>query len=273
MTTNHKEIKPNTDWLTIIAIAAIAISLTIAFHEGIHALSCIVLGGDLQAYSALYVDCIDLGTGQEKIVAGSASVANLILGTVCLAILRRSRQRSSEGQFFLWLFMLMNWLNGAGYWAFSGIGNLGDWAKVISGWEPHWLWRMGMAIFGLGVFMYCVWFALHELGKIIGGEEASEQIGRANKLGILSYVAAILVIVLAGLNNPFGISSLPVIAGLIAVLGGMSPLVWMMQWFRAASFEKLPNKPLEIHRQWSWLSAAVVVVITYAFILGRTLYF
>lgn len=268
---NEKYI-PATDWLTIMAIAAIAISFTIAFHEGVHAITCIILGGDLQEYSALHVECESLGSVQDKIVSGSASVINVFLGLLLLILLQKSPKIKSEFKFFFWLMMVMNLLNGAGYWAFSGVGNVGDWANVISGWEPHWLWRTGMAIVGFSAFMYFVWIALHEFGKIIGGD-SEEQISRASKLGILSYISAILVVALAGINNPYGLTSLPVVGGLLAVLGGMSPLIWMMQWFRASSFVKTPKNPLEIHRKLSWIITAFVVVFVYSFILGRTIYF
>jgi hypothetical protein len=269
---NKPHLKASVDWLTTIAIASIAISLTVGFHEGMHALSCIVVGGDLQELSALHALCDASEVWQGKIVSGIASVANIIVGFVCLAYLRRAHQQSSEWQFFLWLFMLMNWLNGAGYWMFSGIANIGDWANVIAGWEPHILWRIVMTAVGTGTFAFFVWFALKELGQIIGGS-ADEQIGRATKLGLLAYATAGLVILLAGVFNPYGIGSLPVIAGLLAVLGGLSPLAWMMQWFRAKSFVKLPQKPLEIQRQWSWIGTAGLVIFIYAFVLGRTLYF
>jgi hypothetical protein len=272
MVQNKPQQKVMIDWLTTIAIAAVAISLTIGFHEGMHALSCIGVGGDLQELSALHALCDTSEIWQGKIVSGIASVANIVVGFVCLVVLRQTRQQSSEWQFFLWLFMLMNWLNGAGYWMFSGIANVGDWANVIAGWEPHVLWRIVMTAVGTGTFAFFVWLALKELGKIIGGS-ADEQIGRATKLGLLAYATAGLVILLAGVFNPYGMGSLPVIAGLLAVLGGLSPLAWMMQWFRAKSFVKLPQQPLQIQRQWSWIGAAGFVIFVYAFILGRTLYF
>jgi hypothetical protein len=237
-----------------------------------HALSCLVVGGDLQEYSALHVSCPTSEIWQGKIVSATASIANILLGLACLAILRRRDWQKSEAQFFLWLLMLMNWLNGAGYWMFSGIANLGDWADVIAGWEPPVLWRIVMTIVGTGTYAFFVWLALKELGRMIGGN-ADEQIGRATKLGLIAYVSAGLVILLAGIFNPYGLGSLPVVAGLLAVLGGLSPLVWMMQWFRAKSFVKLPHQALAIQRQWSWVLAAGIVVFVYAFILGRTLYF
>ena len=272
MSENIAQRKAVVDWLTTIAIAAIAVSMMVAFHEGVHALSCIVLGGDLQEYSALHVTCNYAQDWQSKIGSGSASVANIILGTVFLFVLRRSQQKSSEWLYFAWLFMLVNWLNGAGYWMFSGIANLGDWANVIDGWNPAWLWRVTMTFVGVGSYLFFVWLALKEFGKIVGGN-ADEQIGRATKLGIISYVRAVFIIFLAGLAHPYGMGSLPVVAGLLAVMGGLSPLLWMMQWFRAASFAKLAKPPLEIHRKLSWVVVAAVVVFVYVVILGRTLYF
>jgi hypothetical protein len=180
--------------------------------------------------------------------------------------------KATGKQFFLWLFMLMNGLYGSGYFMFSGIANVGDMANVISGWEPAWVWRVLMTVVGLLMFMGFVWLALQEFGKLIGGD-ADEQIGRANQLAIISYIVSGVVILLAGLFNPYGFLSLPVTAGLFAVLGGLSPLLWMMQWFRAKSFKKLDKPPLEIHRSWSWIAGAGVAVFVYAVILGRTLYF
>ncbi|HRJ43266.1 MAG TPA: hypothetical protein PL105_15380 [Caldilineaceae bacterium] len=272
MPQNNQHARPVVDWLTAVALAAMAISLTIAFHEGVHALTCVAFGGDLQEYSALHVSCELNIPWQEKVKAGSASVANLILGFIFLVLLRRSHQQSTERQFFFWLFMLTNWLNGAGYWMLSGVGNFGDWANVIAGWQPLWLWRLVMALGGTGVYAFLVWLALRELGKIIGGD-ANEQIGRAVRLGLIGYGSAVLVILLAGLFNPYGMASSPVVGGTMAVVFGLSPLLWMMQWFRAASFAKPPRPALEIHRKWGWVVTGGVVVLLYIFVLGPTLYF
>ena len=264
--------KPFVDWLTAVAIAAIAISFNVASHEGVHALACLAVGGDLQEYSALYESCDSSTVAQGKIVAGSAPTYNLIAGALFWIILRNSRRQASETQFFLWLLMLMNWFYGAGYFIFSGIANVGDWAVVINGWEPSWLWRVLMTIVGTLFFVFFVRLGLQEFGKIAGGD-ADEQIRRANKLCILSYVTSFVVILMAGFFCPYGLLSLPVTAGLFAVAGALSPFLWMMRWFRTKGFAKLDKEPLEIHRKWLWLVAAVIVVFTYVFILGRTLYF
>ncbi len=263
---------PQIDRLTVIAISAIAISFTVAFHEGIHALVCILVGGNLKEYSALYVNCDCAKVWQAKTVAGSASIGNLILGFIFWGFLRASTNKSSETKYFFWLMMLLNWVYGAGYWAFSGVANVGDWAEVIKGAQPAWLWHLIMAAWGFLIYMYLVVLALRELGKIIGGTNG-EQLKRARKLGALSYLTVIAVVLLAGLFYRAGFFSLPVMAGLAAAVGATSPLIWMMWWFRADRFAKQPGAPLEIHRRWGWVGTACVVVVLYAVVLGRTIYF
>jgi hypothetical protein len=263
---------PIVDWLTVVAIAAIAISINVGFHEGVHALTCVAAGGDLQEYSALYAECQSSSPWQEKVVAGSAPVANLLLGTTLWLVLLGVRDMAPRLWFFLWLLMLMNWLYGAGYWILSGMANIGDWAKVIEGWEPHWLLRAGMAVFGVLVYALCTWLAFRLFGRMVGGDGA-ERISRANQLGFISYAAAVAVVLLAGLFSPYGPLGLPAVAGLTAVAGSLSPLVWMMRWFKASGLAKPGQEPLEIRRSWPWVAVAVVVVFLYTFVLGQTLYF
>lgn len=264
--------KPVVDWLTVVAIASIAISFNVSLHEGVHALTCLAVGGDLQEYSALYESCDTVTGTQAKLVAGSAPTFNLLAGSLFWIILRNSNKQSSEVRFFLWLFMSMNWFYGAGYWIFSGITNVGDWAVVVKGWEPNWLWRILMIIVGILFFVLFVRLSLQAFGKMIGGD-ADEQIQKANGLTILSYITSFGVVLVAGLFCPYGTLSLPVTAGLFAVLGALSPYLWMMRWLRTIKIVN-PNKvQLEIHRKWQWLAAAALVVFAYVFILGRTLYF
>jgi hypothetical protein len=272
MIDSPSEQRPTVDWLTVAAISAIAISFNVAFHEGVHALVCLMTGGKLLAYSALYVDCDSAGLWQAKLVSGSASIANLLLGTLSWFFLRRLTLASWHLKYFLWLFMLMNWVYGAGYWMFSGIGNVGDWASVIKGWQPHWLWRAVMAIAGMLIYMMLVKVSLKELGHLIGGQPG-EQIRRAGKLTYTSYFSSIIVIILVGLLNPMGFFSLPVIAGLMAVAGATSPLLWMIPWFRSDAFPKSTKEPLEIHRSWIWITVAIVIVLMYVLVLGPTIYF
>jgi hypothetical protein len=272
MSPQDRNLKPVVDGLTLVAIAAMAISFTVAFHEGVHALACLATGGDLLEYSALYEECDSPTVMQAKIVAGSAPTFNLLAGTLLWLTLRRWKNRSSQTWLFLWLLMLMNWFYGAGYFMFSGLSNIGDWAVVIEGWAPNWLWRALMIIIGAFLYILFIRQGLKLLSTRIGGR-VDEQLSRANKLFITPYVTAIVVILVAGLFCPCGWPSLPTTAGLIAAGGALSPFVFMIRWFRTEHFEKPVGAPLEIRRHGSWIAAGVVVVFVYVYILGQTIYF
>ncbi len=262
--------KPAIDWLTVAGIAALAISFTVAFHEGVHALACLTVGGDLQG-AALYPSCENTTELQAKMVVISAPTYNLLAGLLAWRLFRHSRNRSSESQFFLWLFMLMNWFYFAGYFVFSGVTNAGDWSIVIEGWQPIWLWRVLMTLVGVLLFVSFVRQGLVEFGKV-ACKHAGEHFQCVNRLCLMSYFTSFLVILFAGFFCPWGLTSLPVTAALFAVLGALSPFLLMMRWFRTDRFAKLADEPLEIHRRWRWIVTSLVVVFVYVFVVGRTLY-
>lgn len=272
MTSPDTAHRPVIDWLTVVAIASIAVSLNVAFHEGVHALTCLAVGGRLEAYSSLYADCESATVAQRKIVAGSAPTVNLLAGTLLWLVLRRSNSQKSEMQYFIWLLMLMNWFYGACYPVFSGFSNIGDWAVVIEGWEPSWAWRFLIAAAGFLLYLLLIRVVFQEFGRLVGGDEG-EQYGRASKVWLISYVTSFVVILVAGLFCPDGFLSLPVMAGAAAALGALSPLLWMRRWFPATGFAQTNSEPLEIRRRWGWLGAAVVAVLLYTAVLGQTLSF
>lgn len=264
--------EPVTDWLTVGAIAAIAISLNVALHEGVHALTCLAVGGRLHAYSALYSSCASATPLQEKIVAGSAPTFNLIAAALLWTVLRHSKRAPSAGRFFLWLLMLMNGFYGAGYLIFSGIANIGDWSVVLEGWEPSGLWRVLLALTGVLLFAVIIRLTLQELRSMLGGGSQAA-LRRATQLCAVAYGVSVAVVLLAGLFCPEGLLSLPVTAGVAAVTGALSPLLWMPRWLPAAGPAESTGAPLEIRRQSRWLIAAGITVFAYTCLLGRTLVF
>jgi hypothetical protein len=44
--------------------------------------------------------------------------------------------------------MTFNLFEAGGYFLFSGIGNIGDWAAVVAGWRPAWAWRVALVALG-----------------------------------------------------------------------------------------------------------------------------
>ncbi len=254
---------------TVAAIAAVSTSLTVGLHELVHAFTCIAVGGTLRGFSALYADTSAPHVWQQKVIAGSAPLFNVVLGLFLLVIVHRSQGMAPRTRWFLWLWMLMNLLSGTGYLMFSGIANVGDVAVVISGGEPQWFFRALITVVGSAMFMSAVWVALREWGRMVGGGGPA-QISRSSKLCVTSYFSALAAVALAGVMSPTGITSLPVVAGVFAVAGGQSPLLWMMQWFRAHMFLKAPGPPLEVQRDWGWMLSGVVVTLLYAVVLGAS---
>src|SRR6185436_5837538 len=51
-------------------------------------------------------------------------------------------------RYFLLITCAFNLFTGTGYFFFSGVTNFGDWAAVISGLYPHWLWRALLVVGG-----------------------------------------------------------------------------------------------------------------------------
>ena len=227
---SHIEIKKKhtMDWLTIIAIAAIAISFTVGSHEGMHALACLMVGGDLLEYSALYEECNSPSDTGARIEAGVAPTYNLLIGIILWLVIHHSSRLNTETWLFLWLLMIMNWCYAVGYLIFSGLANIGDWAVVIHGWSPTWLLRTGMVVLGILLYIILLRLGLIEWGKVIGGER-EEQLQRTNKIFIISYITSFVVILAAGLFCPWGFISLPVTAGLFAASGSLSPFLFMIR--------------------------------------------
>jgi hypothetical protein len=259
------------DWLTVVAIASIAISLTVGLHESVHALTCVVVGGQLREVSALHAECDSQTPLQRKLVAGAAPLYNLLAGLLLWAVARNALGLTPQGWTFCWLLASMNLFYGAGYFLLSGIAGIGDLAVVVDGWQPAWLWRVGLVLLGAPLYAGCVWLALRTFARRAGGE-AEARTRHAQKLGLLSYGTSAGAVALAGLFHPQGPLGLPATAGLMAALGALSPLLYMMRWLGAERF-RVGRTPLEIRRRWAWVATAVVVVALYVVVLGRTLYF
>ena len=272
MTTTTQKQTPPINIPTVIAIGALVMSLNVAIHEGIHALACLAVGADLSVYTALSVECSGGTTAGSKFVSLSAPLANLIIGAAVYWLLRRSTGASDEVWYTGWLFMLVNWLAGAGYLLFSGVAGVGDIAAVLEGWQPAWLWRGLTLLGGAVLYLGVIAVALRLFGTRVGGTD-DERISRAQKLAVWSYVGVVIPVVLASLFHPAGFTGLPAVAGMAAAVLGQSPLLWMMQWFRAKSFPKRNGVPLQIRPNGAIPAAAIIVAFLYGVGWGRGIFF
>ena len=257
------------DRITLVAIAVVAYALANLVHEGLgHGGACLLVGGRPVALSAIHFES-DLGsldvTTRQWLAAGG-TIANLMLGVLALVALRASRGTPGAGRYFLWLLMTVNLLQAAGYWLFSGLGNIGDWAVVIAGREPRWAFRLGLAVLGGAAYWGVVVLSLRELLPFLGAGSGLWR--RAVPLTVIPYVAGGILYVAAGIPNPVG-WLLVLISAAAASFGGTSGLAWMAQLLRdETQYPPHAGGALRLPRSIAWLAAGAVVALLFVGVLG-----
>lgn len=259
---------------TLVCIALVAYALANVAHEGLgHGGACLASGGRAIALSAVYFECDPSAFGPhgDKWESAGGTLVNLLLGGSALLALRLRRRSATSTRYFLWLVMTVNLLQGAGYWLFSGLGNVGDWARVIDGWMPHWAWRMGLALAGGGAYWGTIQLSLRELLPFLGQD--GERLRRARTLCLAPYVAGGLLYVAAGLLNPVG-WALVLISAAAASFGGTSGLAWMSDLLRDQDrFAPSSDAPLRLARSASWIGAGLLIAAAFVLVLGPTVRF
>ena len=210
-----------TDALTVVGIAIISYILASVLHEGLgHGGACLLVGGKPIMVSTVSMNC----SSDSRLVMAGGTLVNIIFGAVCFALGRMTGRAAPRLKYFLWLSMTVNLFTAAGYFAFSGIGNFGDWAMFIRGLGPQWAWRIGMTIFGAAAYMLVGWFSLLELRPLIGSDK-EQRLVRAVRLTKMPYFAGGILACIAGALNPDGFL-LVVLSAAASTFGGTSGLLW-----------------------------------------------
>jgi hypothetical protein len=251
------------DLLTIAAIAIAATAITTVIHEGLgHGGMCVATGGNPLVLSTVHFEC----SAEPRLVAAGGTLANLVFGALFWGVARSVRQ-SASWRYFFWLLMTFNLFDAGGYFLFSGIGNLGDWAAVVAGWQPAWAWRV--ALIALGTVTYFFLFVplcLRELLPFVG-TKAEIRVRRARQFTLAPYLTCGILSCLAGTLNPVG-PLLILISAAAASFGGKSGLAWMWTLLRGP---RIPDSDLqmpEIERSPGWMLAAVILAIMFIGGLG-----
>lgn len=256
---------------TVIAIALVAYALTNVAHEGVgHGGMCVAVGGEPITLNAVYFDCSREGvtdTGSRWISA-AGTLTNLALAAFTALLLRARLMRAATGSYFLWLFLTLNLLQAFGYWMFSGLGGIGDWNAVISGWPRYAYWRIALTVVGTAAYMFvAVPIALRGLLPFLKARDP-ERLAAAARLTVVPYIAGGVLYVTAGLLNPES-PWLVLISAAAASFGGASALAWMAQLLR--NRERYPPasvEPLGIARSRLWLIAGALVAAIFVGVLG-----
>ncbi len=160
----------------------------------------------------------------------------------------------------------MNLYLGTGYFLFSGMSNIGDWANVIAGLPGHWVWRGLLALVGGASYFLCVRVMLAKAIPLTGGDPAIRY-RRGNLLMVIPYGVGAIMSVVAGAFNPEA-KALILISAVAASLGGMSGLAWGPQLLRDSHWLASSKPPAAIPRHWGWIAAGLVVAVLFVAVLG-----
>jgi len=247
--------------LTISAISIIAAILTNVLHEGVgHGLTALLTG----ANSGLLTTVAWSSASDSRLVEAGGTLVNLVAALVFWIDLRSARHASMPLRYFMFIAFAFNLFTGTGYFFFSGVTDFGDWAAVISGLSPHWLWRALLVIVGVSSYYASVLLVGIGLVRYVGVPR--EQQKRLRKLTNVPYFSAILLAGVAGVLNPLGIQLLWQSA-LPATAGGQSGLLWL-QYYIPRGTE--PNRtPEQVERNSGWIVAAEILALVYIAFLGR----
>jgi hypothetical protein len=256
-----KATKP--DLLTIAAIAIVATVIGDLIHEGLgHGGLCIATRGRVLVLSTVHLEC----SADTRLVAAGGTLANLIFGALSWAAAGAVKE-SASWRYFFWLLMTLNLFDAGGYFLFSGMGNIGDWAAVVAGWEPAWAWRTGLAALGIvSYFFLFVPLSLRELRPFLG-KDTSTRVWRARHLTLVPYLTAGILSCVAGALNPVG-PLLILISAAAASFGGHSGLAWMWSLLHHPRIPSSEFQMPEIAQNWGWITAAVVLAILFIAGLG-----
>jgi hypothetical protein len=129
--------------LTLASIGAIACVAADMVHEALgHGTASWLTGNRILSLSTVAIQ----NASASRLVSAAGTSANCIMGALSFLALRRVRE-FTPWAYFLWVFGAYNLLN-SGYLVVSAILNSGDWANVITGLFPQWLWRCGLGLRG-----------------------------------------------------------------------------------------------------------------------------
>jgi hypothetical protein len=249
------------DLWTLAAFGALAYMIGNVLHEGLgHGGMAWVAGARRITVTSTFMD----SNFDTRWILAGGTLSNLVFGVLGFALLRAACQSGLPMRLFLWSMTAFNLLLGTGYFPYSGIAGIGDWAEWMKGLSPAWAWRIGFTVLGIVTYGISARALARELVAITGDAKQ----GRMRRITWVIYFAGALTACLAGLRNPMG-WKLVLISAAASSLGGASALLWIPRIARrvvgagenATTAVPIPKIPL------LWLVAAVLLV-AYVWWLG-----
>jgi hypothetical protein len=243
---------------TIISMAVIASGIATLLHEGAgHGVTAWLRGDIPTELTSNHLSALR----PDRWVDAGGTLVNLAVGAGSLLASRRAGDRANL-RYFFWILAALNLLPGAGYFLFSGIFGFGDWYEVILGLPHQVALRIGMTVFGAGLYVLVVRLLAISVRPFAPDRSTYNIVGR------FPYYAACLFSCAAGALDPLGLK-LFFVSTVPAAFGGSSGLLWADVLMPRA----VPEEKLVVHRAPAWWIAAVVMGTCYIAFLGRGIQF
>jgi hypothetical protein len=254
-------ITPKDDRLTVIAISVLACVVQDVLHEGLgHGVTAWLSGAHRLTMSTVALQS-DIDT---RWISANGTLVNLVFGAIFWLLLLRPARYAPATRYFLVLAMTGNLFTGTGYFLFSGVSNFGDWAAVIAGLRPHWMWQLGLV--ALGIVSY------YGSMLMVAAQLRPFQWDKARRIRALCwtpYVADGILAALGGLLNPLGwfyviASALPSTLGANAGLLSLPAMMGKRDVVETNQVQPIP-------RGMVWMVAGAVASVLFISVLGRGL--
>jgi len=251
------------DALTLASLGVLAFAFADQTHEALgHALATLLTGGKLITLTTCFVDS---RAGSERWIPAAGGLANLAVGLVALALVRVFPGASPHRRYFLVLAAAFNLFFAAGYPVYSAFALFGDWAAVISGLAPAWLWRTLLAIVGIAGYYLSMRFlarAIHSFGISSDGPARE----RLRRITLIPFLSAFGLAFLGGLPNPRGWAM--VFSAALPAAAASFGLTQLDNFPRASQPNPAISPAAPITRNFRWIVAACLVAIVFVAILG-----
>src|SRR6201993_711589 len=249
------------DRITVIAVSVLACVLQDVLHEGLgHGVTASLSGARQVTLSTVALQS-DIET---RWVSANGTLVNLFFALIFWLLLLKPERYRPTTRYFLVLAMAGNLFTGAGYFFFSGVTNFGDWAAVIRGLQPHWMWQLGLIVVGMASYYASMLLVAAQLKSF------QEKVPSSQRLRVLCwtpYFTDGILAAIAGLLNPAGLFYV-LASALPSTLGANAGLLSLPNMMRRISSSD-PEQVGPIRRGSTWISAAAVAALLFIFVLGR----
>ncbi len=255
-----REIILRDDRLTVISVAALAYILQDILHEGLgHTVTAWLSGAHRMTLSTVALQS-DIET---RWISASGTLVNLLAAAILWLFLLRADRYRPVMRYFLLLAFAGDLFTGTGYFFFSGITNFGDWAAVIRGLQPHWMWQLGLVVVGVVSYYLAMLLVGDQLKAFRGGGTVQ----RVWNLSWTCYFTEGALAGLAGLFNPLGLFYV-IASALPATLGANAGLLSLPFIITGPGREGQELVPF-IVRSMPWIATAAVASFFFIVVLGR----